>query len=99
EHHLRPVPDGPPYRLGIPPTFMTDDDTERQRADSEYAPIPPGRIDGVFRRVELHLVLATGDRPVSIDHERRRNRRAIYDTLRTQYDCDVRGMRRHPDTH
>ena len=51
---------------------MADRDAESQRASFERAASGAGRVRGLFRGVDLDLVLKAGERSVLIDHQRGR---------------------------
>jgi len=89
EDDLRTAPCGRAHRLGVPPAFVADDDAERERADREDAARRPGRVRGVLRRVELHLVLEPEARAVRPEDERRREECLPLEALRSEDDADV----------
>jgi len=58
------------------------------------APFLSRNVRRAFARIDLHLVLKSGDRPITIDHERCRDGAAAVDyTLGAEYDGDVRFSR------
>src|SRR5687767_5795123 len=90
EYHLRAPLNGPANCLRVPPPFVTDHHTKGQRTGREYTPIGASHVDAVFRRIDLHLVLETSARAVTIDDERGRHWLAVHDALGAEDDGDVR---------
>src|SRR5687768_12711895 len=69
KHEVRATPDSPTNSLGITPSFVTDCDTKLESVSFENVPFRTGRINRFFGRIKLDLVLKSGDRSVSINHE------------------------------
>jgi hypothetical protein len=87
EDDLRAAPNGPSDGLGVPPSFVADGHSERQIADGEHATIGTWFVEIVFRRIDLHFVLETGDAAVAIDDERGRDGRVVYHALGSKDDA------------
>src|SRR6185312_5282273 len=93
EHHLRSAPRGPTHRLRIAPPLVADRYAERERTHLEALTLGTGRVEIPLRWVELHLVLETGDRSVSIDDERREPRHVVDQSLGAEHHRDADGGR------
>ena len=61
---MRTTSHGNTNRLRITPAFMTDRYTKLQPVDLKDLPAGTRRIDRVFRRIDLDLVLKTSDRSI-----------------------------------
>lgn len=90
EHDVRAAPDGPADRLRIAPTLMADHDTKCEGAGLENPPPGAGRIDSLFRGVQLDLVLETGDCSIWIDDQCSGQKAFIGDAFRAENYRKVR---------
>jgi GNAT superfamily N-acetyltransferase len=84
----------PPHGFRISPAFMANHDTEGQRAGFEDLPKSARRIGSFFRRIDLDLVLKTGDRPIGMDDHRGRSQRVVNESLRAENHRDPGFCRR-----
>ena len=92
KHDLRTSPRGPSHRLWIAPAFVADRHTEGQRPGREDPTFAPERrIDGLFPRVDLSLVLPPRNRAVGIDHAGGDLQAAVGHALGAQDDRDAGG--------
>src|SRR6185437_15164705 len=71
KYDLRPLLHRRAHGLRISPPFVTDRDAELHAIDVEHTPPGSGREHVVFRRIELYLVLKSGERSVAIEYGRR----------------------------
>ena len=95
KHDLGTATRGPTHGLRVSPTLVTDDDTEGQRTGGEDSTIRSRRgIGGLFRNIELDLVLPTIDGPAGTDHTRRDLEPAVGDTFGPKNDGDLGLTRR-----
>src|SRR5450755_3143204 len=89
KHNLRSMPRGPADGLRIPPAFVTDRDTEGQGPGLKDAAACARRVDALFGRVDLYLVLKACDRSAWIDHQRRGYQSAVHDAFGSENHRDV----------
>ncbi len=91
KHDLCTLSHSGPHRLGIPPPFVANHDTKCQRPGGEDLSLGTTRgIDGLFRGVELYLVLPPKDGAVWVDHTRRDLQALFSHALCPENDRDAR---------
>ena len=60
---------GPAKGFRIAKPFMTDRDSELQRAGMKKASLHSGCVRGILGRIKLHFILESRDPTVPIDHK------------------------------
>src|SRR6185312_13473453 len=90
EHDVRTALRGPTHRLGIAPPLVADSHAELQRTNLEALALDTRGVETLLRRVQLHLVLETGNRSVAVDDQRSQPRRAVDHALRSKHHRDAR---------
>ncbi len=89
EHDVGSPPRGPADGLRIAKAFVANRDAERQRPGLKHAALGARRVNALFRRIELDLVLKSGDRTIRIDHERANQQSVVDQPLRSQNHGDL----------
>src|SRR5829696_2547526 len=79
----------PANSLGIAPSLVADSDSKFNCAGFEEEPFRTGRVDSVFGRIELDLVLETCACSVAVNYQCRRYDTIVDDALGSQHDCDI----------
>src|SRR5262245_40479933 len=73
----------------IAPALVTDDDPEFHSLRRKYLSSSSGRIEIVFRRIKLDLILKPGHRSLRVNDQGSSQQLIVDDSFRAEYHCHL----------